>query len=93
MHATCADMQIYQFLYHLGSAHLCSEPLAVGVHNCITIHDMEHAGVKGFPKEVKDIGTMARVLAIIIWTLTGYHSMSFAVEHIDAYIPFRSPCL
>jgi hypothetical protein len=39
MHAMCADMQLYSFLYHLGSAHMCSEPFVVGIHNVFTIRD------------------------------------------------------
>jgi hypothetical protein len=42
IHANCADLQLYQFVYHLGLGHLCAEPFVVGVHNVFTIHDKEH---------------------------------------------------
>jgi len=51
------------------------------------------ANIKGFPEKVTTIKEMARLTAIMIWTLTGYHSISFAVEFIDSYLPFRPPCM
>lgn len=42
MHANCADIQLYVFIYHLGLGHLCSEPFVVGIHNVFAIHDKDH---------------------------------------------------
>jgi arachidonate 15-lipoxygenase len=42
IHANSADLQLYQFIYHLGMAHLCAEPFVVGVHNVFTIKDKDH---------------------------------------------------
>ena len=25
--------------------------------------------------------------------MSGYHALSFTIEHVDSYIPFRSPCM
>ena len=33
MHASCADVNQYQFVYHLGNGHLATEILATGLHN------------------------------------------------------------
>ncbi|MBD1902797.1 SRPBCC family protein [Trichocoleus sp. DQ-A3] len=33
MHATCADNQYHQFIYHLGFTHLVVEPFAISYHN------------------------------------------------------------
>lgn len=51
------------------------------------------ADIKGFPEKINTIKELARITAIMIWTLTGYHSISFAIEFIDTYIPFRPPCM
>lgn len=50
------------------------------------------AKIKGFP-EVHTREDYARVLATLIWNVTAYHSLSFTIENIDSYIPFRSPCV
>jgi hypothetical protein len=51
------------------------------------------AKIPGFPTVVKTIEEMARVLATLIWTLTAYHNLSFAIEHLDCFIPFRPACV
>ena len=53
----------------------------------------EEAEIKGFPTEFKNIKEFARFCAIIVWTTTGYHSLSFAVEFIDSYVPFKPACM
>ena len=42
IHANSVDLQLYQFIYHLGLGHFCTEPFVVGVHNVFTIHDNKH---------------------------------------------------
>jgi hypothetical protein len=53
---------------------------------------VKDARVPGFP-EVKSLQDYARVLATIIWNVSAYHAISFSIEHIDSYIPFRPPCV
>jgi hypothetical protein len=48
--------------------------------------------VPGFPV-VKTLSEYARVIATIIWTVSGFHSMTFCAEAIDSYIPFRPTCV
>jgi hypothetical protein len=58
-----------------------------------TEYCVKEAKIPGFPTEVRTIEEMSRILATLIWTLTAYHNLSFAIEHIDCYIPFRPACI
>jgi hypothetical protein len=50
------------------------------------------AKIPRFPA-VKTLSEYARVLATLIWNVSGYHAMSFSIEYIDSYVPFRPPCV
>lgn len=39
LHASHCDVQVYQFIHHLGSAHLATEPITVYMHNSLRVYN------------------------------------------------------